>query len=100
MMKFELHAAPNETGLQHGASPGGPGDCDQHWLRTILRVAGKECRGAIQHDRRVAVILGTNLEDSRGGKIVEVHATLDLRLNDVAIHVVAEVAVRREGRCE
>ena len=53
---------------------------------------------AIEHDRRVTVILSADLKYGRGGQVVEIDATLNFRLNNVAVYVVAQIAVRREGR--
>lgn len=96
-MKFQVHAAADVMGLQHGTAPGGSGDSDKDRLGTILRVSGEQGLATIEHDGGIAVVLGANFQHGRRRQIVEVDATFNFRLHDVAIHFVAEVVVRRES---
>jgi hypothetical protein len=96
VMKFEVHAASDETEFEHGASPSGAGDRNQHWLGAIKRMAGDERLVVTDHDRGVAVMLSIDLKDGPGRKLFEEHTALDFRLDDVAIYGVAKIRVRSE----
>ena len=95
-MKFEVHAASDEAEFEHGASPGGPGDGDQDGLRAIERVAGDVGVVIAQHDGGVGVVLGIDLQDSPGREAFEKDAAFNLRLDNIAVHRIAQIRVGRE----
>lgn len=99
MAELKAHAAPDETALEHGASPRRARDRDRHRLRAVLRVAGDK-RGAFAQDHDgVAVVLGPDFEDGRLGQVTQEDAALDLRLHDLMVHLIAEVGMTDEGTC-
>ena len=93
-----MHAAPYELQLQHGAAPGRAGDSDLHRLRAELGMTGNKSLVAAEQNGSVAVVLSLDLKDGGGRKILEGNASLDFRLDDAAIHFIAQVRVRHEHR--
>lgn len=96
VVKLQVHAAADEAGFQHGASPGRPGDGDLHGLRTILGMAGDHHRFIAEKTRGVVMVLGANVQDGGGRKMFEKDASFNLGLGDLAVHFVAEIGMRRE----
>src|SRR4051812_35072513 len=50
------------------------------------------------HPQRVTAVLRFNLQLGIAGYVVEVHAALDLRADDVAVHFVTQVRMRDAAR--
>ncbi len=96
VMKFQLHAATDVTQLDHGTTQGRARDGYLDWLRTVLRMSGDQRRTFAQKLCGVEVVLSANLQHGIGRQTCEEHASLDFGLNDLPIHLVAEVGMRRE----
>lgn len=96
MGELEAHATADEMTLEHGASPSGPGDSDEDRLRAVLGMPGDQGGSVIDHDRGIEMMLGLDLKNGFGSEVFEEDAAFDLRLNDVAVDLIAEVEVRHE----
>ena len=92
--ELEVHPASDVLQLEHGASPGGPGDGDLHGLRAKFRMAGKKRLASPQQNSRVAMVQSLNLQDGRWRKVVEKDAAFDFRADDAAVYFVGQVGVR------
>jgi len=98
MAKFQAHAAADEALLQHGASPGRAGDCDQNRLRTILWMPRKQHGAFALQNCGIAMMLRLDLQDGIGRQVFEKHAAFNFRLDDAVVHLITEVGVGREDR--
>lgn len=96
VMKLQLHATTNVAHLDHGPAPGRARDGHLNWLRTVFRMSREQCRTLAQKFCGVEVVLGPNLEHGVRRQACQEHASLDFGLDDLPIHLVAEVGVRRE----
>ena len=96
MVKFKMHAAADEAEFEHGASPGGSGDGDQDGLGAIERVAGDVGVVIAEHDGGVGVVLGIDLQDGPGRQAFEKDPAFDFRLDNIAVHRIAQIRVGRE----
>jgi len=96
MTKFKMHAATDETALQHGASPGRTGNRYLNWFRTVLGMPWDKRVIVIKKHNLVAVMLGFNLQHSRGWQVVEEHTPFNFWLHEVAIHFITKVGMRAE----
>jgi hypothetical protein len=91
--KFKVHATADILQLEHGAAPGGTGDCDLHWLGTKFGMTGNKRLAAAKQHGGVAVMHGLNLQDGRGGQIVDENTAFDFRADDAAVHFIGEVGM-------
>lgn len=98
MTELQAHATADEPALEHGASPGRAGDGDRNGRGAILRMSGDERGAFTENYDGVAVMLGPDLEDAGLGQVAQEDAALDLRLRDLAVHLIAEVRMAGE-RC-
>src|SRR5271156_7091934 len=96
MMKFHLHATTDEAHLKHRTAPGRACDSHLHRMRTILRVSGDQRRTLAENKRRVEVVLRPNMQHGVRRQTFQEHASLDLGLDNIPIHFVAEIRMRRE----
>jgi hypothetical protein len=96
VVKFEVHAASDILEFEHGASPGGTGDGDLNWVGTEFGMAGDESFAASEEHGGVAVMLGLNVEDGGGRKVVKKDSAFDIGLDDGVVNVVGEIRVRSE----
>lgn len=96
MTKLQVHAATDIPPFQHGTSPGRACDFDQNGLRTVLRMSRNQSRTPVQKHRRVAVVLRLDLQHSGRREVFEEDPSFNLRLDDIVIHFVAEIGMRRE----
>src|SRR5450755_2615165 len=96
MTKLQMHTATDEAALQHRASPGRTTDGHLDWLWAVLGMPRDQRAIATQKKHRVAMVLGLNLEHSRGRQIVEKHAPFNFRLHEVVVHFIGEVGMRAE----
>ena len=93
-MKFQVHAAANETEFQHGAAPCRAFDSYQHWFRAEFRMSGNQHLALTASHDRVPTVLGLDLQNTLGREIAQKDATVDFRLNDVVVHLIAQVSMR------
>src|ERR1700679_3832233 len=93
VMKLQMHAAPHKLQLQHGAAPGRARDCNQNRLRTKLRMPGYHRVVAAQKHGPVAMVHGLNFKHGRRRQIVQEHAPFNLRLDDAAVDLIAQIGV-------
>ena len=91
--KFEVHATADILQLEHGAAPGGTGDRDLHRLGTKFGMAGDKRLTAAEQHGGIAVVHGLNLQDGRGGQIIDEDSAFDFRAHDAAVHFVGEVGM-------
>jgi hypothetical protein len=94
--KLQVHTSANIAPLQHGTSPRRTRNCDLGWLGAKLGMSRDERFVVTQKDYQVTVMLGLNLEHSRGRQIVKRDAPFNFRLRNVVIHFIAEVGMRAE----
>jgi hypothetical protein len=97
VVKLQVHAAADEAHLEHGTAPGRAGDGDLNWFGTVFGMSREQSRTLTQKQCRVEVVLGANVQHSVRRQAFQKYASLNLGLDDIPIHLVAEVGMRREG---
>ena len=96
VVKLQVHATADVSHLEHGTAPGRSlrlppepaADSIADGLRSALNPRLKLCP--------VGVVLSSNLEHGVRRQTLKEHASLDFRLHDASIHIVAQVGVRRK----
>ena len=96
MGKLQAHTAAHEASLQHRSSPGGAGDGNRDGLGAKLRMSRDQNGTVIQKHRSVAMMLCLDLQDGRRRQVGEKHTTLNLRLDNLMVDLIAEVGMRHE----
>jgi len=96
MVKFEVHASPQEMHLDHRTAPGRTCNPDQNRLRTKFGMAGDQRLVLAQDNRRIRVMLGLDVQHCSRGKLLQENPALNLRTHDVAVHLIAEVGMGPE----
>src|SRR5579864_2734028 len=96
VVEFKMHTPAEELKLEHGASPARAGDGDLDRLRAEFGMTGEKSLAASEEDCGVAVIHGLNFKNGGRREIVQEDAAFDLRPDDLAVDLVAQVWVRRE----
>src|ERR1700730_13922128 len=91
--EFQVHASTDKTYFQHRSAPGRTFNSHQHRLRTKRRMAPNPgLAPATMHDC-VPAVLGLDLQHGPGRKVVEKCSAFNLRLHDVAIHLIVEIGM-------
>ena len=96
MLKLKLHPVADEGKLDHRAAPRRTCNSDQHWSGTVLGMSGDKDVTSPTNHNSVPVVLRLDLQDALVLQVVQKHTTLDFRLHDVVIYLIAQVSVRRE----
>src|SRR5580658_625480 len=92
-MKLQMHAPPHKLQLQHGPAPGRARDRNQNRLGTKLRMPRNHRIAAAQKHGPVAMVHGLNFEHRRWRQIVQEYSPLNLRLDDAAVDLIAQIGV-------
>ena len=98
VVELQSHAASNIADFQHRAAPGRSSDCDGYRLRAELRMSPDQGLVISEKQRRIAVMLCLDLQDRSRLQFVQEDPALDLRLHNVAVHVITEIGVRLKQR--
>jgi hypothetical protein len=93
MAKFHAHAATYKANLEHGTTPGRAVNPYQYGTGAVKGMAGHQRHISIQNEQLVAGVAGGDLEPGPWLHILQAHAALNLRLNNVAVYLVAEVGM-------
>src|SRR5581483_2180001 len=94
MHKLQVHPAPNEGFFEQGAAPGGTIYVHLDQLGAEHRVTTNQRVTVFTVDHGASPILRVDLQHRATWQIAQVHAALDLRLNDVAIDLIAQMWAR------
>ena len=78
MAKFQAHTSTDETAFQHGTSPSRTCNCHPDWFWAVLGVPRDKRVILTQKHDLVTVVLGLNLQHSRGWQVVEEHTPFNL----------------------
>src|SRR6185437_5655173 len=100
MAEFHVHAAADESSLQHGPAPVRTRDAHARWRRAVHRVTPDEHFSAFADPDGIAPVLGLNFQGGIAGHSIQVDTALDFRADDVPVHLVAEVRMRNSARIE
>ena len=96
MRKLQAHPSSYEATLEHGPAPGGAGDRDQNRFGAVFGMPGNQHRVLDQSYSHVIVVLRLNLQHTGRWKVCEEYSPFNLRLNDLAVHCIAEIGMRCE----
>ena len=96
MTKLQMHPATHKAALQHRTTPGRSRNRHQSRLRAILGMSRNQSLPATHHHRRITTMLRLYLQNAMRPQSIEKHATLNLRANNVAIHLIAQIDMRSE----
>jgi len=97
VVKLQVHATTDEAHLEHGTAPCRAGNGDLNRFRTVFGMSREQRRTLTQKECRVEVVLGANVQHGVWRQALQKDASLNLRLDDIPIHLVAEVGMRRKG---
>ena len=95
-VKLQVHAATDEVFLQHAAAPCRSVNPRRHGLGTEHRMPRNPRLIRALADDGINAILRFDFQDCPRRYMMQVNATLDLRLDHVAVDVVAQVRIRRK----
>lgn len=95
MAKLQVHAASDEASLQHWAAPARSFDYDQNRLWAKLGMPRNKRLPLAARHNGIFAVLRLYTQNAVGRQVAQEDAALDLRLNDVVVHPVAQVWVRR-----
>ena len=91
MPEFEMHPSSNETGLNHRATPGRSVDRHRGRLRAKHRMSGNQSLAQTLVADGVRSVLRLDFQHRSWRYITQMHTSLNLRLNDVPVHGIAEM---------
>jgi hypothetical protein len=95
MRKLQVHPSSYEATLEHERS-GGTGDRDRNGFGAVFGMPGNQHRVLGHRYRRVIAVLRLNLQHGSRWKVCEEYSPFNLRLNDLAVHCIAEIGMRCE----
>jgi len=96
--EFETHPSPDETYFQERSAPVGTFYAHQYRVRAKFRMPGNQrVPGSVIH-QFIGVISRLDFNHVAWSEIVQIYATLYLRLNQSAIDLVAQVSMRQLKR--
>lgn len=95
-VKLQVHAAADEVFLQHAAAPRRSVNPRRYGFGTEHRMPGNPRLVRILADDGINAILRFDLEDRPRRYAMQVDAALDLRLDHVAVDIVAQMRIRRK----
>jgi hypothetical protein len=98
MPKFQVHASANIPRLEHGTTPGGTFQSNQHRLGTKPRMSGYQRLAFPLQNDGIAAVLGLDQQYGFRSQILQSNPALDLRLHDVMINDIAQIRVRPKIR--
>lgn len=93
MAKFHAHTATYKANLEHGTTPGGAVNPHQDGIRAVKRMTRNQRHISIQNEQLVASVAGNDLEPGPWLHVLQPHAALYLRLNNIAVYLMAEVGM-------
>lgn len=88
-VKLQVHATADEVFLQHAAPPGGSVNPRRYGLGTENRMPGNPGFIPTLADDGINAVLRFDFQDGPRRYAMQVNPTLDLRLDHVAVNVIA-----------
>lgn len=96
MTKFHAHTATEKANLEHGPTPSRAVNLYQYGARAVKRMSHDQRHIPIQNNYLVASVAGSHLKPGPWLHILQLHAPFNLRLNNVAVYLMAEVGMWSE----
>src|SRR5579862_6019300 len=89
MPELQVHPAAQVRRFEHGPAPVRAADADQHGFRAKLGMTANPRRSVAADHQRVRTVLRHHIQRGLIGKVLQVHAALDLATDDVAVNLIA-----------
>lgn len=99
MMKLQPHPAPHEPGFDHGSTPSRAGYRNRYRLWAELRMSPDQSLVLFHENSRVTMMLRLDEENCSRFQVVQEHSTLNLRLHNIMIDLIAQVGMGPEHLC-